>query len=73
MTEVQTDIAANVWQVPARVGDVVSVGDVLVVLESMKMEIPVESPVAGRVTEVRVEPEDRVEEGDVLLVIENQS
>ena len=44
-------------------------GDTLAVLESMKMEIPVESPVAGTVAEVRVAPEDRVAEGDVIVVI----
>jgi len=41
-----------------------------VILESMKMEIPVEAPVGGKVTEVRVKPEDQVQEGDVLAVIE---
>ncbi len=70
MVDVCSEIAANVWQVPASVGDEVGIGAVLVVLESMKMEIPVESPVAGRIAEVRVAPEDRVEEGDVLLVVE---
>ena len=40
------------------------------ILESMKMEIPVEAPVAGTVTEVRVKPEDQVQEGDLLAVID---
>jgi len=70
MTEVRAEIPANVWKVTAEIGQVVAVGDVLAVLESMKMEIPVESPVAGTVAEVRVAPEDRVAEGDVLVVIE---
>jgi biotin carboxyl carrier protein len=73
MTDVRSEIAANVWQVPVAVGHIVEAGDVLVVLESMKMEIPVESPMAGRVVEVRVAPEARVEEGDVLVVIEEAS
>jgi acetyl-CoA carboxylase biotin carboxyl carrier protein len=48
----------------------VQAGDPLVILESMKMEIPVETPVAGRVTEVRVEEGSVVQEGDVIAVIE---
>jgi len=70
MTEVRAEITANVWQVHASVGQQVSAGDTLVILESMKMEIPVESPVAGRVVEVRVEPNAQVVEGDVIAVIE---
>ena len=70
MTEVMAEITANVWQVPAEVGQQVAEGDTLVILESMKMEIPVEAPVAGTVTEVRVKPEDQVQEGDLLAVID---
>ena len=69
MSEVRAEIAANVWQVAAEVGQVVAAGDVLVILESMKMEIPVEAPSGGTVTEVRVKPEDKVQEGDVLVVL----
>ena len=69
MAEVRAEIAANVWQVPAEVGAKVAEGDELVILESMKMEIPVTAPMAGTVTEVRVKPEDQVQEGDVLVVI----
>ena len=69
MTEVQVELTATVWQVNTAVGDVVAEGDELIVLESMKMEIPVVAPVAGTVAEVRVEPEDRVEEGDTVVVI----
>ena len=70
MTEVAAEIAANVWQVPAVVGQTVAVGDTLAILESMKMEIPVEAPVGGTVTEVRVAPNDQVNEGDVIAVID---
>jgi acetyl-CoA carboxylase biotin carboxyl carrier protein len=70
MTEVLAEITANVWQVPAEVGQRVDEGDTLVILESMKMEIPVTAPVAGTVSEVRVKPEDQVQEGDVVAVIE---
>src|SRR5258705_5106077 len=65
VTEVPAEIAANVWQVPATVGQAVAVGDTIAILESMKMEIPVEAPVAGTITEVRVAPNDQVNEGDI--------
>jgi biotin carboxyl carrier protein len=70
-TEVRAEIAANVWQVRVKTGESVKHGDELVILESMKMEIPVLSPVGGKVREVRVKPEDQVQEGDVLTVIDD--
>ena len=70
MQEVHAEIAANVWQVRTEVGASVAEGDELVILESMKMEIPVVAPVAGTVAEVRVKPEDQVQEGDVVAVID---
>ena len=69
MADVKAEIAANVWQVVVEVGATVAEGDELVILESMKMEIPVTAPVGGTVAEVRVKPEDQVQEGDVLVVI----
>ena len=45
-------------------------GDTVAILESMKMEIPVEAPVAGTVTEVKVAPNDQVQEGDLIAIIE---
>ena len=70
MQEVHAEIAANVWQVRTEVGATVAEGDELVILESMKMEIPVVAPVAGKVSEIRVKPEDQVQEGDVVAVID---
>lgn len=70
MIEVQTEITANVWQVRVEVGQQVAEGDELVILESMKMEIPVEAPCAGTVTQIRVAPEDQIVEGDVVAVID---
>ena len=70
MTEVRAEITANVWQVQAEVGQTVAEGDTLAILESMKMEIPVESPVGGTVKEVSVAPNDQVQEGDLIAVIE---
>ena len=71
MEEVRAEITANVWQVRTEVGVSVAEGDELVILEAMKMEIPVVAPVAGTVAEVRVAPEDQVQEGDVVAVIDN--
>lgn len=65
-----SEMVASVWKVVVKPGDAVAAGDPLVVLESMKMEIPVESPAAGTVTEVRVEEGAVVQEGDVLAVVE---
>jgi acetyl-CoA carboxylase biotin carboxyl carrier protein len=70
VTEVRAEITANVWQVPAEVGQRVAEGDTVAILESMKMEIPVESPVAGTVTEINVAPNDQVTEGDLIAIIE---
>jgi acetyl-CoA carboxylase biotin carboxyl carrier protein len=69
MAEVRAEIAANVWQVLVEPGAAVAEGDELVILESMKMEIPVAAPSSGTVSEVRVKPEDQVQEGDVLVVL----
>ena len=66
---VESEVAGSVWKVVVGVGDAVSAGDVLLILESMKMEIPLESPVTGRIAELLVKPQDTVEEGQVLVVI----
>ena len=68
--EIHAEMVANVWQVRAAVGAELAGGDEIVILESMKMEIPVVAPVAGRLVEVRVAPDDIVQEGDVIAVIE---
>jgi biotin carboxyl carrier protein len=70
MAEVVADITASVWQVRVEVGQRVALDDELVILESMKMEIPVTAPVGGTVTELRVQPSDQVREGDVVVVID---
>jgi acetyl-CoA carboxylase biotin carboxyl carrier protein len=70
MTQVRAEITANVWQVRTQVGAHVDEGDELVILESMKMEIPVTAPHSGTVTEIRVAPDDKITEGDVVVVLE---
>ena len=68
--EVRAELTATVWKVVTEEGATVAEGDELVILESMKMEIPVVATVAGTVTEMRVSEEDRISEGDVVTVIE---
>ncbi len=68
--EVRAEMVANVWQVRAEVGQEVAEGDELVVLESMKMEIPVFAPHAGRVKAIHVSPDQVVQEGDLIAEVE---
>ncbi len=68
--EVLAEMVANVWKVVVAEGDQVEEGATLCILESMKMEIPVEAPVAGRVTEVAVAEGGVVQEGDLIATIE---
>jgi len=70
LTEIRAELVGNVWKVEAREGDQVEEDDVLIVLESMKMEIPVTAPASGTVREIRVKEQDVVQEGQVLAVIE---
>ena len=70
MTEVKAELVGNVWKVVAAAGDDVEEDDVLVILESMKMEIPVTAPRRGKVKELRVNEGDVVKEGQVVAVLE---
>ena len=67
--EVESEVQGNVWKIEVAEGQQVGEGAVLLILESMKMEIPVESPVAGTVAEILVKPEEAVEEDQVLAVV----
>ncbi len=68
-TNVSSEITGLVLRVEKQVGDVVKAGDALVLLESMKMELPLEAPIAGRVVEIRCKEGQSVNEGDVLVVL----
>ncbi|HEX9697211.1 MAG TPA: biotin/lipoyl-binding carrier protein [Actinomycetota bacterium] len=70
MANVEAEMVANVWKVLVEPGATVAEGDTLVILESMKMEIPVEAPQAGTVSAVNVQEGGVVQEGDVIAVIE---
>lgn len=69
-TQVEAQIAGSVWKIERAVGDVVKEEDVLMILESMKMEIQVEAPCGGRIREIWVQEGQAIEEGAVLAVIE---
>jgi len=69
-TQIEAQIAGSVWKIERAVGDVVNEEDVLMILESMKMEIPVEAPCGGRIREIRVREWQAIEEGAILAVIE---
>ena len=69
MAEIRAEMVANVWKVVASEGDQVNEGDTLVILESMKMEIPVLAEDPGVVTKMHVAEGDVVQEGDLIAVI----
>jgi biotin carboxyl carrier protein len=67
---IKAHITGVVFQIPAKTGDRVGAGDPVIVLESMKMEIPVEAPRAGVVREINVQEGQTVQEGDTVAVLE---
>jgi acetyl-CoA carboxylase biotin carboxyl carrier protein len=69
MADIEAHITGNVWKIEVAVGDTVADGDTVVILESMKMEIPVEAEDDGTVEEIRCEEGQAVSEGDVLVVL----
>lgn len=69
-TKVTSEIAGKVWKIEAAVGTALAEDDAIVILESMKMEIPVHAPHAGTVVELLVAEGDTVDEGQALAVIE---
>lgn len=70
MTEIKSEISGSVWKIEVDVGDQVAEDDILVILESMKMEIPLMSTADGKVKEIKVEEGDTVTEGTVVVVVE---
>jgi acetyl-CoA carboxylase biotin carboxyl carrier protein len=70
MPDIAAHITGTVWKIEVAVGDDVIEGDTLVILESMKMEMPVEAEDPGKVAEIRCQEGQSVSEGDVLVVLE---
>jgi acetyl-CoA carboxylase biotin carboxyl carrier protein len=69
VAEVRAEMVANVWKVVAAEGQQVDAGDTLVILESMKMEIPVLAEEPGTVSKLHVAEGDVVQEGDLIAVL----
>jgi acetyl-CoA carboxylase biotin carboxyl carrier protein len=70
LPDVEAHITGTVWKVECQVGQSVEEGDTLVILESMKMEMPVEAEDDGKVKEIKCEEGQSVSEGDTLVVLE---
>ncbi len=70
MTDIEAHITGTVWKIEVEVGDTVEEGDAVVILESMKMEMPVEAEDPGVVAEIRCTEGQSVSEGDTLVVLE---
>jgi len=69
MAVVEAHITGTVWKIECAVGDAIEEGDTVAILESMKMEMPVEAPEDGKVAEIRCKESQPVNEGDVLVVL----
>jgi acetyl-CoA carboxylase biotin carboxyl carrier protein len=70
VANVEAHITGVVWKIEVEVGDTVEEGDTVVILESMKMEMPIEAEDDGTVAEIRVEEGQAVSEGQTLVVLE---
>ena len=70
MPDIQAHITGTVWKIECKIGDKVDEGDAVVILESMKMEMPVEAEDEGTVKEILCEEGQAVNEGDTLVVLE---
>lgn len=70
MVNIKASMAGSVWKIVRKVGDVVTAGEEVIILESMKMEIPVASETTGTIKEIAVNEGDFVNEDDVLIILE---
>jgi acetyl-CoA carboxylase biotin carboxyl carrier protein len=70
VADVEAHITGTVWKIECKIGQQISEGDTLVILESMKMEMPVEAEDEGKVKEIRCQEGQSVSEGDTLVVLE---
>ena len=70
MTEVKAELVGNLWKIVTEIGQHVEEDDTLMILESMKMEIPITTPVNGTVREILVKEGDVVQEGQTVAVVE---
>lgn len=68
--EIQSEVTGTVWKIEMNVGDDIADGDIIMILESMKMEIPVISTEDGKLAEILVKEEEPVSEGQTVAVVE---
>jgi acetyl-CoA carboxylase biotin carboxyl carrier protein len=71
-TDVKAHITGTVWKIETQPGTQVNEGDTVIILESMKMEMPVEAPCAGKVREIKIKEGEAVDEGKVLAIIDEE-
>ncbi|MBS4192390.1 biotin/lipoyl-binding carrier protein [Bacillus sp. FJAT-49705] len=70
LIQVKAEISGSVWKIETKAGQQVMEEDVLLIMESMKMEIPIMAPAAGVVKEIKVKEGDTIAEGDLAVVLE---
>lgn len=70
-TEIKAHITGTIWKIPVKAGDAVEEGDTLVIIESMKMEMPIEADDDGKVIEVKAAEGQAVNEGDVIMIVQD--
>ena len=68
--QIKTEVSGSVWKIITAVGEAIEPGGTLMIIESMKMEIPVEAPRAGTVKEIKVAEGQTVQEGDTVAVLD---
>jgi len=68
--QIKAELAGNLWKIVVREGQQVQVDETLMILESMKMEIPVTSPSTGRVIKIHAREGDTVQEGQLLIEVD---
>lgn len=69
MADVKSEVSGNVWKIEVSVGQSVTRGEQLIIVESMKMEIPIDAPCAGTVARILVQEGESVQEGAVVAVL----
>lgn len=69
MQSIESEVTGSIWKIEAKVGDLLGKGDIIMIIESMKMEIPVEAPIEGRLESLLVAEGDKVQEGQQLATL----
>ena len=70
MSEIKAPMAGNIWKINVQVGQEINFGDEVIIMESMKMEIPLEADDTGIVKEIRVSENDNVDDGHILIILQ---